>query len=180
MTRQGSLCHGSFILWVRSACRSTRDATCTLFEFQHPKEAGQRSGVRATVRSNGKDVGCGGHGLGTGVDTHLLIVSESPITQRCRLGRVMATAMLSSALHQKRSLCRWGFNARILCPGRDWHTVDVPLSRLFSPRKPTSCSALLRTVLTMTASFSLPWNPSTDPSSMPGYSSLSIPASNAS
>lgn len=43
-----------------------------------------------------------------------------------------------------------------------------PFRRLFSPKKPTSPSGLLRTRLTMTASFSRPWNPSTLPSSMPG------------
>lgn len=49
----------------------------------------------------------------------------------------------------------------------------LPFSRRFSPRKPTSPSGLLRTRLTMTASFSRPWNPSTLPSSMPGKASLS-------
>lgn len=77
--------------------------------------------------------------------TYLLIVSESPITQRCRFGLVMAT-----------------------------------LSLLFSPKKPTSCSGLLRTVLTTTASFSRPWNPSTEPSSRFGYFSLSKPERSAS
>ena len=77
--------------------------------------------------------------------TYLLIVSESPTTQRCRFGLVMAT-----------------------------------LSLLFSPKKPTSCSELLRTVLTTTASFSRPWNPSTEPSSRFGYFSLSKPERSAS
>lgn len=49
---------------------------------------------------------------------------------------------------------------------------NSPFNRLFSPRNPTSPSALLRTSVTMTASFSRPWNPSTLPSSMPGNSSL--------
>jgi hypothetical protein len=77
--------------------------------------------------------------------TYLLIVSLSPITQRCLFGRVIAT-----------------------------------LSLLFSPKNPTSCSELLRTVLTTTASFSRPWKPSTDPSSKCGYFSFSRPASSAS
>ena len=77
--------------------------------------------------------------------TYLLMVSESPTTQRCRFGLVMAT-----------------------------------LSLLFSPKKPTSCSELLRTVLTTTASFSRPWNPSTEPSSRLGYLSLSKPERSAS
>lgn len=50
---------------------------------------------------------------------------------------------------------------------------DLPFNRRFSLRNPTSPSALLRTRLTITASFSRPWNPSTDPSSMPGKVSLS-------
>src|SRR5690606_17444740 len=56
---------------------------------------------------------------------------------------------------------------------RDLPGPDLPFNRRFSPRNPTSPSGLLRTRLTMTASFSRPWNPSTLPSSMPGYSSLS-------
>lgn len=48
----------------------------------------------------------------------------------------------------------------------------LPFKRRFSPRKPTSPSALLRTRLTMTASFSRPWKPSTLPNSMPGNRSF--------
>lgn len=58
--------------------------------------------------------------------------------------------------------------------------VMATLSLLFSPKKPTSYSGLLRTVLTTTASFSRPWNPSTDPSSSCGYFSFNKPASSAS
>jgi hypothetical protein len=72
--------------------------------------------------------------------TYLLMVSESPITQRCRFGRVMATAVA----HQ---------NSRVKCSAKRKY---IPLSRLFSPKNPTSRSGLLRTVLTMTASFSRP------------------------
>lgn len=96
-------------------------------------------------------------------------VSESPTTQRCRFGRVMATTSrqhMSSARHRAAvSACH------------DRHLLErdasLPLSRLFSPRNPTSCSALLRTRLTITASFSRPWNPSTLPSSMPANCSFS-------
>ena len=52
-------------------------------------------------------------------------------------------------------------------------SANSPFSRRFSPKKPTSPSALLRTRLTMTASFSRPWKPSTLPSSIPGKVSLS-------
>lgn len=47
-----------------------------------------------------------------------------------------------------------------------------PFNLLFSPRKPTSFSPFDLTRLTITASFSRPWNPSTLPSSMPGNASF--------
>src|SRR5689334_8968476 len=74
-------------------------------------------------------------------ETYLLMVSESPITQRCRFGRVIATV----TAHQY-----FVFFEGMNCDSR------IPFSRLFSPRNPTSRSALLRTVLTITASFSRP------------------------
>jgi hypothetical protein len=37
--------------------------------------------------------------IGNGMWTYLLIVSESPITQRCRFGRVIATASFISPSH---------------------------------------------------------------------------------
>lgn len=88
--------------------------------------------------------------------TYLLIVSESPIIQRWRFGRVIATVK-----HKVSSTYR-----TIPCSQASGRQ-DLPFNRLFSPKKPTSCSGLLRTRLTMTASFSRPWKPSTLPSSMP-------------
>ena len=43
----------------------------------------------------------------------------------------------------------------VVCQDLSW-SEDLPLSRRFSPRKPTSPSELLRTKVTMTASFSRP------------------------
>ena len=89
------------------------------------------------------------------VSTYRLIVSESPQIHRCRFGRVIATT-------------------HALVTVISYLQVHLPFKRRFSARNPTSCAALLRTKLTTTASFSRPWNPSTLPSSMPGYFSRSI------
>ncbi len=80
-------------------------------------------------------------------------------------GRVMATVV---SCDEQRHYSALGAMAQLGCDG-----ANSPLRRRFSPRNPTSPSALLRTRLTMTASFSRPWNPSTLPSSMPGKTSFS-------
>jgi hypothetical protein len=84
-----------------------------------------------------------------GRSTYLLTVSESPTMQRCLFALVIAT---QSCVSITKTLGR----------------SRLPFNLRFSPRNPTSCSGLLLTRLTMTASFSLPWNPSTLPSSIPG------------
>jgi hypothetical protein len=79
--------------------------------------------------------------------TYLPTVSESPTTHKCLLGRVIATAQPLSVLFHAR--CRAGGGGTVA-----W--LVLPFNLRFSPRNPTSWSALLRTKLTMTASFSRP------------------------
>lgn len=93
VTTQGSVYHGSFIFWgTRSDCRCTSHSgrsACTQPQVSGPSK---RRWMTRPQRTNWKKVGCRGHGFGNPhVRTYLLIVSESPITQRCRFGRVMAT-----------------------------------------------------------------------------------------
>lgn len=128
--------------------------------------------------------------------TYLDTVSESPIIARCRFGLVMATmerdgqrhdpasnALLTAAHEQSYRTHRdlAAFNTTCMRDG-PWLPRERneqregcyrPFNRLFSPRKPTSCSGLLLTKLTITASFSRPWKPSTLPNSISGYFSLS-------
>ena len=131
-----------------------------------------RRGINCATNTEGER--CGGHGLGMECGRTCLLCPSLLSHKDVALG--VSLQLRPSLAH--RTHLQPQFHASILRRvGRI--DVDVPLSRLFSPKKPTSCSGLLRTVLTMTASFSRPWNPSTDPSSMPGYASLSIPESKA-
>ena len=72
---------------------------------------------------------------------YLPTVSESPTTQRCLFGLVIATA----AIYDNDQPC---------LPLRKYH--DKPFNLLLSPKNPTSPFSLLLTRLTTTASFSLP------------------------
>lgn len=112
--------------------------------------------------------------------THLLTVSESPTTTSDLFGRVIAT--VNQSINQYRSF-RKQHGRMETGQGpprvqRKPHNKSItksrnsPFNRRFSLKKPTSPSGLLRTRLTTTASFSRPWNPSTEPSSMPGKASL--------
>lgn len=92
--------------------------------------------------------------------TYFCTVSESPIIVSERLGRVIATTPERQALPQL------SLNPQRKCSN------NVPLRRRFSPRNPTSPLELLLTRVTMTASFSRPWKPSTLPSSIPGKASF--------
>ena len=106
-------------------------------------------GINCATNTEGER--CGGHGLGMECRRTCLLCPSLLSHKDVALG---VSLQLRPSLAHRTHLQPQVHASILRRVGRI--DVDVPLSRLFSPKKPTSCSGLLRTVLTMTASFSRP------------------------